>query len=108
VDDIWDDPNAKIWVRNVLDEMVPKLADSALVISMVPNGRSEGDVKYWVELGASIMYDKPIIALVLGDTEIPPKLVKVADKVVRLPEGINPEASDALAQAIREMMEDEE
>lgn len=106
-DDPWDDPSAKAWVRHVLREMAPKMADSALVISMVPEDR-EGDVKFWVELGASIMMDKPIIAIVLGDAPVPAKLAKVADEVVRCPNGVDPASSEELAAAIKRLMDDKE
>lgn len=103
--DPWNDPAAKRWIHHVLDEMEPKMASSAVVVSMVPEDR-EGDVKFWVELGASIMLGKPIIALVLGDREVPPKLALIADEVVRCPQGVDPAASDALAAAVERVLGD--
>jgi hypothetical protein len=102
-DDAWQDPSAKRWVRHVLDEMAPKLADSALSISMVPDDR-EGDVKFWVELGASIMMDKPIVAVIFNDQPVPEKLKLVANEIVRCPEGVTPEASEKLTAAIHRVM----
>jgi hypothetical protein len=101
--DPWQESSAKVWVRHVLDEMEPKLANSSLVISVVPEDR-EGDVKFWVELGASIMYDKPIIAIVFGDAPIPGKLILVADEIVRCPHGVDPASSEDLAAAIKRVM----
>jgi hypothetical protein len=72
-----------VWTRyreHVLAEMVPKLTDSAVALSIVPPG--DGDVKYWVELGASIMLDKPIIVVAAPDRVIPVRLRRVADAVV--------------------------
>jgi hypothetical protein len=103
-DDAWQEPSAKRWVRHVLDEMAPKLADSALAISLVPDDRS-GDVKFWVELGASICMNKPIVAVLLGDAPVPPKLALVADEIVRCPEGIDPAASEELTAAIGRVIE---
>lgn len=100
--DLWEEPTAKAWVKQVLEGMAPKMRDSALVMQLVPDG--DGDVKFWVELGASIMMNKPILALVFGDTEIPAKLALIADEIVRLPEGVNPDASDELAAAIKRML----
>lgn len=97
--DPWQDPSAKLWVQEVLDKMVPAMKDSALVASIVPS--EEGDVQFWVELGASIMLNKPIIAVLFGDRDIPPKLKLIADEIVRLPEGVNPQAAEDLAQAIK-------
>lgn len=105
--DPWQDPTAKRWIHHVIDDMVPKLEGSALVVSMVPNDR-EGDVKFWVELGASIMLDKPIIAVVMNDAPVPAKLRLVADEVVRLEEGVNPAAADKLAAAVQRVMKERE
>ena len=102
-DDPWRDPNMKLWVQNVLDDMVPKMEGSACVMSLVPGNR-EADVKFWVELGASIMMDKPILAIVLDEEPIPPKLEMIADEIVRLPEGANLESSEVLAAAVQRMM----
>jgi hypothetical protein len=103
-DDAWQEPSAKRWVRHVLDEMAPKLADSVLAISLVPDDRT-GDVKFWVELGASICMNKPIVAVLLGDAPVPPKLALVADEIVRCPDGIDPAASEDLTLAIGRVME---
>lgn len=97
--DHWQEPTTKAWVRHVADDMVPKMESSAVVISLVPESR-EGDVKFWVELGASIMLDKPIIAVVLGDGPIPPKLRLVADEIVRCPKGVDPASSERLKEAL--------
>lgn len=99
--DPWDDPTAKRWARHVLDEMVPKMKGSAAVCSIVPDG--EGDVKFWVELGAMIMLNKPIVIVAFDDRQIPEKLRLVADEVVICPNGVNPAASKDLAAAINRL-----
>jgi hypothetical protein len=63
-----------------LGELVPKLRDSSCTVSLVPTGST--DVKFAVELGFSIMLDKPIIAVVAPGTQVPGKLVAVADEIV--------------------------
>jgi len=101
-DEVWDDPEAKAWARRVVTEMVPSLRASAVSISLVPH--NEGDVKFWVELGASIMLGKPILVVALKGRQIPPKLRLVADEIVELPDGLTtPGASDAVARAIERM-----
>lgn len=83
-----DDPEAQRWVRAVLDDMAPKMADSAYVMQLVPTGEhSVGDVRFWVELGASIMMDKPILAIMVEGQEVPEKLKLIADRIVRVPPG---------------------
>lgn len=95
-DDPWKDETAVVWARQVLDDMVPKLRDSACAISLYPSDGSTGDVKYWVELGASICMNKPILLVVMGDAELPPKLAQVADEIVRLRNGLDAEGSGLL------------
>lgn len=102
--DAWQTPTAKRWVEHVLNDMEPKLADSAISLSMVPGDR-EGDVKFWVELGASIMYDKPIIAVAFDDRVLPEKLKLVADEIVRCPDGVNEEASERIQAALMRVID---
>lgn len=104
VSDPWASPTGKAWVQHVLDNVVPAMEDSAVVIQLVPDDR-EGDVKFWVELGASIMLDKPILAVSFTGEDLPPKLLAIADEVVVLERGVNPAASEELAVAIRRLME---
>jgi hypothetical protein len=102
--DPWQTPTAKRWVEHVLSDMEPKLAGSALSVSLVPDDR-EGDVKWWVELGASIMYDKPIIAVVFNDGPLPEKLKLVADEIVRCPNGVDELAGEKVEAAIARVVE---
>lgn len=99
----WDsDPSVALWARHVLDEMAPMVDSSAVCVSVVPTGgESTGDVKYWVELGYMICADKPIMIVVLGDREIPEHLARVADEVVRLPDGVSFGSSEELAVRIK-------
>jgi nucleoside 2-deoxyribosyltransferase len=72
----WDE-----FVKHVREETVRGMTDSALVMSLVPPA-GKADVKFAVELGFSIMLDKPIIAVMLPGAEIPAKLRLVADEIV--------------------------
>jgi hypothetical protein len=83
--DILRDPQFKRWARDVLNNMAPKLRRSDISISLCPSDGGLGDVKFWVELGASIMYDKPVIVVVPHDQPIPEHLQRVADEIVRVP-----------------------
>lgn len=106
-DAAWQSPSAKRWVQSVVDDMEPKLAGSAFAMSLLPpdkDGDRTGDVKYWVELGASIMMNKPIIAVVFDDQPIPEKLKLVADEIVRCPRGVDPEATEKLTAAMQRVV----
>lgn len=103
-DDPWKDPTLIAWAKHVVKDMVPAMAESAFVISITPTS-GEGDVKYWVELGAAVMKDKPLLVVVLPGTVLPKKLIAIADEIVYLPEGINPTGSTKLMEAINRISE---
>lgn len=71
----WDD-----FVRHVRTDLIQKLDETALVISLIPRG--EVDIKFAVELGLSIMMGKPIIAVALPGAFVPENLRRVVDSVV--------------------------
>ncbi len=80
--DVWDDPDVRAWAQRVVDELLPMLEDSALTISVVPDQAGVDDIKFAVELGLSIMLDKPIILAVVPGRPVPAKLAKLADGIV--------------------------
>jgi hypothetical protein len=82
------------FAERVRTEMLPKLSDSAITISLAPG--ADVDVKYAVELGFSIMLDKPIIIVAMPGRPVPAKLRKLADAVIEA--DITTEAGQALLQ----------
>ncbi len=88
--------------------MVPMADSSSVCVSLIPNRKGErtmGDVKYWVELGYMLCADKPIMVVVMGDEEVPERLARAADEIVRLPEGVTPSSSAELAERMRAFAE---
>lgn len=75
-------PEAKKWLAHARDELVPMIADSALTMTLVPD---EPDPKVAVELGYSILLDKPIVLVVPEGRTIPEHLARVADMVIPMP-----------------------
>lgn len=106
-DDVWQDPTAVAWVRHVIDDMVPKMSSSSAVVSIAPSD-GEGDVKFWTELGASIMLGKPLVVVAFGDDPVPDKLRLVADEVVRLQAGADPAGAKELQEALNRVAGDDE
>lgn len=103
MDDWANDPAAKVWIEHVLSDMVPKMKDSAVVAQLIPG--DEGEVKFWVELGASIMMDKPIVAVAFEGRSVPKKLRMIADEIVVLPEGMNPEGAEEFKAALNRVLD---
>jgi hypothetical protein len=68
------------WVAHVRETTVKAMMESAYVASLVPRG--ETDVKFALELGLSIMLEKPILAIVQPGAHVPAGLAKVADRIV--------------------------
>jgi hypothetical protein len=81
VNDPWKDPDMKAWVAHAQETLVPMLGDSSMTVSLCPDA-GNGDIKYAVELGLSIMMNKPIVLLARVEDDIPPKLRAVADEIV--------------------------
>lgn len=98
-----DDPEAKKWAKHCLDTLVPMIDKCAISISIVPKG--ETDIKYAVELGLSIMLGKPILLCVPPGTQVPDKLVKIADAIVEFDFNDHERSMERMTKAISEMME---
>ena len=87
-DDPWNDPGMKAWLARASEELVPKLDASRMSVVLVKGKTaSEGDLQLAIELGLSVLMDKPILVIVVDGKPSPPKLVGVADAVVHLHEG---------------------
>jgi hypothetical protein len=80
VNDPFADPQWKAYAAHAAEYLVPMIADSAVTISMAPTG--ESDIKFALELGLSIMMDKPIITVIEPGTAVPARLVRVSDAIV--------------------------
>ena len=89
----------KKWKKYQEENVFPNISNSDIFVSLVP---TKGiDAKAAVEVGAAILLDKPIIALISPGTQISEKFAKVVDKFVEF----NPEDKElsGLHQAIEEM-----
>lgn len=86
--------------QNVRENLIPKIQDSNIFVSIVPNPENI-DIKFAIELGIAIMLNKPIIAAIKPGVKIPEKLSRVVDRFVELSDNIN-----NVAEAIKEAVED--
>jgi hypothetical protein len=79
-DNPFTDPGWIDFVKRAEDDLVPKLRDAGATISLAPTG--ETDIKFAVELGLSIMMNKPIVVIVHPGQVVASGLLDVADLVV--------------------------
>jgi len=98
-EDLRNDPDFVAWETHVKTNVLPKMEASALTVSLAPGG--EPDIKYAVELGLSIMLNKPIFVVCEPGQALPDKLLRVADKVIEVDWRGDPRAGqEAIADAI--------
>jgi hypothetical protein len=99
-DKIWDLPETKEWLARAEREMFPKMKTSLLSLVIV----SEPDAKLAVEIGAAILFDKPIIVLVPSGTWVSPKLRRIADAIVEI-DGSTEEGKEETQKNLREVLQ---
>ena len=97
------DEQTERWKQHIKDELVPMLEDSKVVLSIVPPD-DKLDAKFAVELGLSIMMDKPLLIVVTPGSKVPNKLVLVADSIIEA-DITTDKGHEALARAIKKHME---
>jgi hypothetical protein len=103
-DEIRNDPEFIEWETHVRKNVIPKMKGSAITVSLAPRG--EPDIKYAVELGLSIMMNKPIIIVCEPYQDLSKKLKQVADKIIEVDWRNDPEGGQtAIADGISEYLE---
>jgi hypothetical protein len=99
--DPWEDPEVQQWAQTVIDELVPKIRSSAMAMTVYTGS---ADVKLAVELGFSMLLDKPLIVAVTPGATVPPKVMAVADEIVEVDLG-NPAHQQRIADAVGRLQE---
>ena len=105
IEDNLDSDELKEWqdfVSFQREHMIKLMEQSAMVMSIVPANADDIDVGYALQTGAAILLDKPIVVIAAEGREIPPKLAKVADKILRIDIDTE-EGRQRIAEAIMEL-----
>lgn len=76
------DQQMQEYFEHAKEELIPKVASSAVGISLVPSDPAKIDPKFCMELGVMIMLDKPIYAVVTPGSTPPEHLIRVADGII--------------------------
>ena len=100
-------PEFDTFVENGRETLVPKIEGTSLFVSITPASPEKVDIKFAVELGLAIMYDKPILSVIQPGTKIPEKLARVVDRFVELDINQLATNSERLHEAINEMLQEE-
>lgn len=103
-DAFYNDPEWKQFARDVNARLLPIIQDSSMTVSLVPEDGS-ADIKFAVELGLSIMFDKPIVAVVAPGTKVPDHLVRVADRIIEADFRNKAGSADAMQRVAKEIAE---
>ena len=90
----------KAYVTHVRTTVAPMAANSTIGMSIVPRKPEDVDVKFAVELGLMIMFDKPLILLCDPTTVLPEHLRRVADEIVWGDPSKDPSVRDDLMAAM--------
>ena len=77
------------------------ITGSAVTVSLVPRG--DTDVKFAVELGFTLMFDKPLILVVAPGVTVPRRLRRAADAVV-VGEIQHPRTQDQLREVLKRVL----
>lgn len=83
-------------------EVMPQIKNSAITISICA---SDPDAKQCLELGAAILFDKPIVLFVPAGQTIPANLRRVASAIVEgdlLDENTKAKIQEAIERVMRE------
>lgn len=102
-----DDPRFKAWTERMRDDLLPKIEASAMTVSICPSSGDRVDIRFAIELGLSIMLDKPIVVAVPPGVKVPERLVRVADEIVELT-AMDDETGGRISQAIKRVVTDDD
>ena len=106
IDDLWNDPEWLSYVKHIREKVIPKIEGSEIFVSITPMNKGEVDVKFAVERGLAIMFDKKILAVIQPGTEIPEKLTRVVDRFVEFDLN-DPSQRERISEGIKDMLEED-
>lgn len=70
------------WADDMRARLIPKMKDSASVLMIAPDMSTKFDIEFALQIGASILLEKPLILLADKKRNIPPKLRAIADRII--------------------------
>jgi nucleoside 2-deoxyribosyltransferase len=82
--DLENDPDFQEYKKHIIEELIPKIDNTDVFVSIMPSGKDKVDVKFAVELGIAILLDKPIVAIMCPGDDVSNKFKQVVDRFIEL------------------------
>jgi len=95
--DFPDDDDTNTYLEHFRREVIPEIRRATINLT-VYSGKV--DPKLCLELGASILLDKPLLVVAVKGSHLPPKLRLLADRVVEVEDVDAPGASEEIKRAV--------
>jgi hypothetical protein len=96
----------RIWADDMRKRLIPKMRDSSNVLMLAPDLKAEFDISFALQIGATILLEKPLILVVHPGRQIPPKLRAIADRVIEADLNGLPMDDAKIQEQIRQAMVD--
>jgi len=97
------DPTYRSWRERIQTHILPALESSGANCMLVSD-RGDPDIDYAVELGLTILLDKPLIVVSAPGAHIPQRLRRAADRVIEI-DLMQPGAREELGRAVNDVLD---
>jgi len=104
--DTFDSDEFRHWADDMRARLIPKMRGSASVLMIAPKMEEKFDIEFALQIGASILLEKPLILLVDRKRNIPPKLRAIADRIIETDLNKVTMHQEEIQQQIRQAMAD--
>lgn len=98
-----DEVKMRRWLNRAEREVLPMIKGSAMSVTINPG---EPDAKVAVELGFTLLLDKPLVLLSFPDRPIPSRLRRAADLVIECNDPSDPEVIRQLQEFMAKLPEE--
>ena len=100
--DFMDVPEVREWLESADREMLPMMEQSQIALALYTG---KIDAKLCLEIGAAVLYDKPIVIMATHVGDVPANLAKCAAKIV-CGDPLDPITKKHLADAVAEIIKE--
>ena len=105
-DDPYQSDEFKDWADRMRARLIPNMRDSANVLMIAPKMSGKFDIEFALQIGASILLEKPLILLVDRSRTIPPKLRAIADRIIETDLDDMTMDSEAIQKQLKQAFDD--